>query len=74
MPAHNEVLFIMNLTHLEYPISLPFMPKERLTSERVLAEIERVVQSNNEFRLDDSINVNIVHVEMPHGGQERNAE
>ena len=50
------------------------MPKERLTSERVLAEIERVVQSNNEFRLDDSINVNIVHVEMPHGEQERNAE
>ena len=44
------------------------MTGEKLTSERVLAEIERVVQSNHEFRLDDSVNVNVVHVEMPHWG------
>ena len=44
------------------------MPRERLTSERVLAEVERVVQSNHQFRLNDSVSVNIVHVEMPRGG------
>ena len=44
------------------------MSREKLTSERILAEIERVVQSNQEFRLDDSVSVNIVHVEMPRGG------
>ena len=44
------------------------MPREKLTLEQILAEIERVVQSNQEFRLDDSVSVNIVHVEMPRGG------
>ena len=49
------------------------MPHQRLTTERVLAEIERVIQSNREFRLNDSVNVNVnvnvIHVEMPHGGK-----
>jgi hypothetical protein len=35
----------------------------------VLSEIERVMQSNREFRLNDSVNVNVIHVEMPHGGK-----
>ena len=44
------------------------MPLSRLTTERVLAEIERVIQSNREFRLNDNVQVNLVHVEMPNGG------
>ena len=44
------------------------MSREKLTSERILSEIERFVQSNQEFRLNDSVNVNIVHVQMPKGG------
>ena len=47
------------------------MCQERLTSERILSEIERVAQSNHEFRLNDSVNVNIVHVEMPNDGTGR---
>jgi hypothetical protein len=45
------------------------MPRERLTTERVLAEFERVTQSNRHFHLNDSVDVNVVHVEMPHGGK-----
>ncbi|CAB3976922.1 Hypothetical predicted protein [Paramuricea clavata] len=45
------------------------MPRERLTTERVLAEFERVIQSNRHFHLNESVDVNIVHVEMPHGGR-----
>ncbi|CAB4037086.1 Hypothetical predicted protein [Paramuricea clavata] len=45
------------------------MPRERLTTERVLAEFERVIQSNRHFHLNDSVDVNVVHVEMPHGGR-----
>jgi hypothetical protein len=44
------------------------MALSRLTTERVLAQIERVIQSNHEFRLNDSVKVNLVHVEMPNGG------
>jgi hypothetical protein len=39
-----------------------------LTTERVLGQIERVIQSNHEFRLNNSVKVNLVHVEMPNGG------
>ena len=60
---HDQVRFIMHSPQLEYPISLPFMSRERLTVDRILAEIERVIQSNDAFKLDESITVNIIHVE-----------
>ena len=68
IPAHDQVRFVLRSPQFEYPISLPFLPLSRLTTERVLAEIERVIQSNREFRLNDSVQVNLIHVEMPNGG------
>jgi hypothetical protein len=41
------------------------LPRQRLTTERVLTKIERVIQSNHEFGLNETVNVNLVHVEMP---------
>ena len=66
-PPQDKVRFIMNSSQLDRPISLPFLPRDRLTPERFLAAVERVVQSNDQFTLDDSLNVNVVHVEMPQG-------
>jgi hypothetical protein len=68
VPLHDQVRFVLRSPQLETPISLPFMSRQRLTTERVLAEIERVIQSNHEFRLNDSVHVNLIHVEMPNGG------
>jgi hypothetical protein len=68
IPMQDQVRFVLQSPQLETPISLPFLPRQRLTTERVLAEIERVIQSNHEFRLNDSVNVNLIHVEMPNGG------
>ena len=65
---NDQVRFVLQSPQLNHPISLPFMPLSRLTTERVLAEFERVVQSNHHFRLNDSVLVNMIHVEMPHGG------
>ena len=59
---------MLQTPQLEKPFSIPFLSASRLTTERILAQIERVVQSNHEFRLNDSVNVNVVHVEMPQGG------
>ena len=67
-PAHDQVRFVLRSPQLEYPISLPFLPLSHLTTERILAEIERVIQSNREFRLNDSVQVNLIHVQMPNGG------
>ena len=69
VPVHDQVRFVLHSPQLEKPISFPFMPRQRLTTERVLAELERVIQFNREFRLNDTVDVNIIHVEMPHGGK-----
>jgi hypothetical protein len=65
IPEHDQVRFVLHSPQLEKPI----MTLSRLTTERVLAQIERVIQSNHEFRLIDSVEVNLVHVEMPNGGR-----
>ena len=69
IPEHDQVRFVLHSPQLEKPISLPFMALSHLTTERVLAQIERVIQSNHEFRLNDSVKVNLIHVEMLNGGR-----
>ena len=41
------------------------MPVHRLTPERVFSQIERIVQSRKKFTLDETVRVNITHVELP---------
>ena len=65
------VCFVLRSEQLDKPISLPFMPISRLTPERVFSQIERVVQSHQDFRLNESVIVDIVHVEMPRGSGKR---
>ena len=67
MAPNDQVRFILRSEQLETPISLPFMSVERLTSERVYSELERVIQSNQEFRLNDTVTIDINHVESPEG-------
>ncbi len=65
------VRFVLRSEQLDNPISLPFMSVSRLTPERVFSQIEHVVQSHQDFRLDESVIVDIVHVEMPRGSGKR---
>ena len=69
VPPQDQVRLILHSTQLEYPITFPFMAPERLTTERILAEIQRVIQSNQEFQLNDTVDVNVIHVSMPSGGK-----
>ena len=69
MAPNDQVRFILRSEQLETPISLPFMPVERLTAERVYSELERVIQSNQEFRLNDTVTIDINHVESPVGSR-----
>ena len=71
MSENDLIRFVLRTEQLDKPISLPFMPVSRLTPERVFSQIERVVQSHQEFRLDESVIVDIVHVEMPQGKGKR---
>ena len=67
MAPNDQVRFILRSEQLETPISLPFMPVERLTTERVYSELERVIQSNQEFRLNDTVTIDLNHVVSPTG-------
>ncbi len=71
MDEGDLIRFVLRSEQLDKPISLPFMPISRLTPERVFSQIERVVQSHQDFRLDESVIVDIVHVEMPQGSGKR---
>ena len=67
MNPNDRVRFILRSDQLDTPISLPFMEVERLTTERVFSQIERVIQSNQEFRLNDTVTIDINHVKTPQG-------
>ena len=67
MNPNDQVRFVLRSDQLQTPISIPFLPVEKLTTEKVLSHVEKVVQSNEEFRLNDTVNIDIIHVEMPQG-------
>ena len=67
MNKKDQVRFVLRSDQLDTPISLPFMDVEQLTPERVFSQIERVIQSNRDFRLNDTVTVDIIHVEAPQG-------
>ena len=67
MNPNDQVRFVLRSDQLQTPISIPFLPLEKLTTEKVLSHVEKVVQSNEEFRLNDTVTIDIIHVEMPQG-------
>ena len=71
MNEKDQVRFVLRSTQLDTPISLPFMPVLQLTPERVFSQIERIIQSNRHFRLNDTVVVDIVQVEAPQGSKGR---
>ena len=69
VPSHDQVRMIIHSTQLKNPIAFPFKPAQALTTERILSEVQRVVQSNQHFRLNDTVDVNVIHVRMPSWGK-----
>ena len=67
MNKKDQVRFVLRSEQLDTPISMPFMVAEQLTPERVFSQIERVIQSNRDFRLNDAVTIDIIHVEAPQG-------
>ena len=67
MDPNDKVRFILRSEQLDTPISIPFLTVEELTTERIFSQIERVIQSNQEFRLNDTVTIDINHVKTPEG-------
>ena len=70
VPSQDQVRFVLHSNQLDKPIHFPLMAAERLTSKRILAKFERVIQSNQEFRcVNDTVEINVIHLSMPVGGK-----
>ena len=67
MNPNDQVRFMLRSDQLQTPIVIPFCSLEELTSEKVLSHVEKVVQSNEEFRLNNTVNIDLIRVEMPQG-------
>ena len=67
MNSYDQVRFVLSSKQLQAPISIPFCSLEELTTEKVLSHVEKVVQSNEEFRLNTTVNIDLIRVEMPQG-------
>ena len=68
MADNDLVRFVLQSKSLDYPISLPFMHRHELNAERIMGEVQRVLQSNENVSLQDGMQVHLVHVGMPQGG------
>ena len=71
MAPKDQVRFVLRSEQLETPISLLYMSVERLTAQQVFAALERVIQSNEEFRLNDTVTIDINHARLPQGSGRR---
>ena len=72
MHSTDQVRFVLQSNQLQFPISLPFCSLEELTTEKVLSQVEKVVQSNEEFRLNDTVNIDILRAQMSQGSGKSN--
>ena len=56
---------------LDYPIVIPFFKIPHLTADRFTAEIERILQSNENFVIDSGLIIEVTLVDMPRGGAQK---
>ena len=67
MNPKDQVRFVLKSNQLQSAISIPFCSLEELTVEKVLSHVEKVIQSNEDFRLNTTVNIDVIRVEMPQG-------
>lgn len=67
MDSRDLVRLTVLCQELDNPISLPFMRVAQLSADRLLSKIERVLQSYEEFVVDQSLEIEVIHVKLPSG-------
>lgn len=65
IPGTDLVQLSTDNPELDFPITLEFMPCQELTVDKILSEIECVVQSYDQFVIDEAFRIDIVHVQNP---------
>ncbi|KAJ8030237.1 hypothetical protein HOLleu_26586 [Holothuria leucospilota] len=68
MSGHDMVRKVISSELLDTPISLPFVRRRDLSVERIMAHIEKILQSHQEIILDEVLHLNFIHLKIPCGG------
>lgn len=63
---HDRVRLTLTSRYLHHEIWLPFMRPEELDADRVMIEVDRVVQSNDQW-LFDAVDIHFIHAPLPAG-------
>ena len=61
------VRFAMMQDGLDHYVSLPFMPRDEVTVDRIMEEAKRVLDSYREINLNESLRIHLIVVEDPRG-------
>ncbi|NYT28708.1 MAG: hypothetical protein H0A76_13180 [Candidatus Thiodubiliella endoseptemdiera] len=64
MKSEDLIRMSISCPELDFPITIPFMKVSQLSTETLLKEIERVLQSYEQFVLDSSLEIDITHVNI----------
>ncbi|CAC5384163.1 unnamed protein product [Mytilus coruscus] len=64
MKTDDLIRMSIQCPELDFPITILFMKVAQLSAETMLSEIERVLQSYEQFVLDSSLEIEITHVDI----------
>ena len=67
IPGTDLVRISIDNPELDFPIVVEIMQRSSLTVEIILSEIERVLQSYQQFVVDEAFHIDIIHVQNPYG-------
>ena len=66
---NDRVGFVIASPNLRQDVGIPLTRLDQLSVERILAIIEQILQSNEEFWLLGVFEIRVVHIRMPQGGK-----
>ena len=68
LPQHDMVRLVISSPFLDYPMSIPFVLRGNFDIDRILEEVERVIQSQFRWLLEGDFSLTLYHAAMPNGG------
>ena len=73
IPKDDFVRLIINNSYLQNPINMSFVQRQHLTLVRVLEILTSLLNLNDNFLIDGTLEVNIIYVQNSQGGRSRKA-
>ena len=69
IPNHDFVRLVINNRHLQNSINFPFVRREHINLATVLQILTNLLNSNEDFLIDGTLEVTLIHVQRMQGGR-----